>query len=162
MIVKQMLGHGVLCLLLAGCVEIGNRNLTDETLMGRITVGETNKQDITTLLGQPDSARSIDIGEATRESWSYSYASATINPLEYLLLYGFWTNGIGSFDTRYDLFVSFDFKGIVSGLSFLTTSYDMGGPVHATRVTGVADNTIGVAGPAGTTVRFVDKVEYRN
>ena len=52
--------------------------------------------------------------------------------------------------------------GIVSGLSFLKTSYDMGGPVHATLVTGIADNTIGGAGPAGRTVRFVDKVEYRN
>ena len=77
------------------------------------------------------------------------------------MLYGLWTNGIGLFDTRYDLFLSFDYKGIVSGLSLLKTSYDMGSPVRSTRVTAVADNTIGVAGPTGRTVRFVDKVEYR-
>lgn len=153
------------CLLymwLAGCVAIGNSTLADEKAMDRITVGETTKAEIMTFLGPPADQRSIKIGDATRESWFYSYASATINPLEYLLLYGLWTNGIGLFDTRYDLFLSFDYKGIVSGLSLLKTSYDMGGPVNIMRVTGIADNTIGVAGPSGRTIRFVDKVEYRD
>ncbi|MGE0277155.1 MAG: hypothetical protein AB7G68_21405 [Nitrospiraceae bacterium] len=152
---------GLLSALLAGCVAIGSPELADEKAMDRITVGETTKADIVTFLGPPPERRSIEIGHATRESWSYSYASATINPLEYLLLYGLWTNGIGLFDTRYDLFLSFDYKGVVSGLSLLKTSYDMGSPVRSTHVTAVADNTIGVAGPTGRTVRFVDKVDYR-
>jgi hypothetical protein len=158
---KEMVWLSLLCALLAGCVAIGNATLADEKAMERITVGETTKADILTVLGPPAERRSIEIGDARRESWSYSYASATINPLEYLLLYGLWTNGIGLFDTRYDLFLSFDYKGVVSGLSLLKTSYDMGSPVKSTSVTGVADNTIGVAGPSGRTVRFVDKVEYR-
>ncbi|MEX5220066.1 MAG: hypothetical protein NW701_19770 [Nitrospira sp.] len=152
---------GLLCALLAGCVAIGSPELADEKAMDRITVGETTKADIVTFLGPPAERRSIEIGHATKESWSYSYASATINPLEYLLLYGLWTNGIGLFDTRYDLFLSFDYKGVVSGLSLLKTSYDMGSPVRSTHVTAVADNTIGVAGPTGRTVRFVDRVDYR-
>ena len=147
---------------LAGCVSIGNRNLADDTTMARIKVGETTKQEIATLLGRPADERSIEIAESSREWWSYEYATATINPLEYIFLYGFWTNGVGLFDTRYDLKLSFNHKGIVNELSLLTTSYEMGGPVSAMRVTGVADNTVGVAGPSGRTIRFVDKMEYRD
>ena len=115
-----------------------------------------------TLLGRPADQRSIELGVATREWWAYEYATAAINPLDYIFLYGFWTNGIGLFDSRYDLKLSFNDKGVVSGLSLLTTSYEMGGPVSTMQVTGTADRTIGVAGPAGRTVRFVDKVEYRD
>jgi hypothetical protein len=149
-------------LLLAGCVSVGNPNLADDAMMGRIRVGETTKQEIEALLGRPAEQRSIEISEATREWWSYEYATARINPLDYIFLYGFWTNGIGLFDTRYDLKLSFNYKGIVNGLSLATTSYEMGGPVSTMQVTGTADRTIGVAGPAGRTVRFVDKVEYRD
>jgi hypothetical protein len=159
----RTLWQGYSCfLLLVGCVSIGNPGLTDDATIARITVGETTKQQVGMLLGQPADQGAIQIADATREWWSYSYASTTINPLEYILLYGFWTNGIGLYDIRYDLRLSFDDKGIVSGLSLLSTSYDMGGPMSAMRVTGIADNTIGVAGPSGRTVRFVDKVEYRD
>jgi hypothetical protein len=147
--------------LLAGCVSIGNRQVADETTIGHIKVGETTKDEIAALLGRPADQRTIEMGGAAREWWSYDYATATINPLEYILLYGFWTNGIGLFDNRYDLKLFFNDKGIVNGLSWLTTSYDMGGPVNTMQVTATADRTIGVAGPAGRTVRFVDKVEYR-
>lgn len=149
-------------LLATGCVSIGNRQVADETTIGQIKVGETTKNEVATLLGQPADQRSIEIGGAARESWSYEYATATINPLEYIFLYGFWTNGIGLFDTRYDLKLSFNYKGIVSGLSWLTTSYEMGGPVSTMQVSATADRTIGVAGPSGRTVRFVDKVDYRD
>ena len=159
----RALWQGSCCfLLLAGCVSIGNPDLADDATMARITAGETTKQQVGILLGQPADQGAIQIADATREWWSYSYASATINPLEYILLYGFWTNGIGLYDSRYDLRLSFDDKGIVNSLSLLTTSYDMGGPTSAMRVTAIADNTIGVAGPSGRTIRFVDKVEYRD
>lgn len=161
--VKRTLLPSYCCfLLLAGCVSVGNPDLSDDATIARIMVGETTKEQVTALLGRPADQRSTEIGEATREWWSYSYASATINPLEYLLLYGLWINGIGLYDTRYDLRLLFDDKGIVSSLSLLTTAYDMGGPTSAMRVTGIADNTIGVAGPSGRTIRFVDKVEYRD
>jgi hypothetical protein len=161
-LLKTIHWPGLSSLLLAGCVSIGNPNLADETMMARLKVGETTKQEVVTLLGQPAQERSIEIAETVREWWSYEYATAVINPLDYLFLYGFWTNGIGLFDTRYDLKLSFNYKGVVNGLSLLTTSYDMGGPVSAMRVTGVSDSTIGVAGPSGRTVRFVDKVEYQD
>jgi hypothetical protein len=148
--------------LFGGCVSIGNPILADEAILAHIKVGETTKQEVATLLGRPTDQRSIEIGEATREWWSYEYASAGINPLEYIFLYGLWTNGVGMFDTRYDLKLSFNHNNIVNGLSWSTTHYDMGGPLRAMQVVDTADRTIGVAGPAGRTVRFVDKVEYRD
>ena len=147
-------------LLLAGCVSVGNREVADEATIGHIKVGETTKDQVAALLGRPAEQRSIEIGGAAREWWAYEYATARINPLDYIFLYGFWTNGVGLFDMRYDLKLSFNYKGIVTGLSWLTTSYDMGGPASTMQVSATADRTIGVAGPAGRTVRFVDKVEY--
>ena len=163
MIVTRAWLVGCCCVvLLAGCVSIGNRQVADETTIGHIKVGETTKDEVAALLGRPADQRTIEIGGAAREWWSYEYATATINPLEYIFLYGFWTNGIGLFDNRYDLKLSFNDKGIVRGLSWVTTSYEMGGPVSTMQVSATADRTIGVAGPAGRTVRFVDKVEYRD
>ncbi len=101
------------------------------------------------------------MGRRTREWWAYSYGSSVINPLEYLLLYGFFFNGIGLHDTRYDLSLFFDHRGIVSSVSSLKTEYDMGSPVTSLRVPSVANYTIGFPGAAKEPVRFEDRMEYR-
>ena len=152
---------GLSALLLAGCISVGNPDVASDSTIARIQVGETSKQQVLALLGQPADQRSIAMVDVKREWWAYRYATAVINPLEYLLLYGFWTNGIGSFDSRYDLNLFFDYRGIVHALSMTTTTYEMGGPMTHVVISSTADQTIGSAGPAGGSVRFVDKVEYR-
>src|SRR5262245_24669735 len=99
--------RGLLCLLLAACVSTGNSDLASDQTVNQLKVGQTNKQQVRSLLGDPNSQHAIEMGEATREWWYYSYASATINPIEYILLYGFFFNGIGLYDVRHDLGVFF-------------------------------------------------------
>lgn len=148
-------------LLLAGCVSVGNPHVSNETTLALIRVGETTKDQVLSLLGLPEDQRSIEMAQSTREWWRYTYATAVINPLEYLLLYGFWINGIGTFDHQYDLSLYFDHNGVVSSLSLLTSSYDLGGPLRQIQVSSSRDMAIGRAGPRGGSVRFVDAMGYR-
>ncbi len=149
------------CLLLAGCVSVGNSNLADHATLAQIKVGQTTKQQMATLLGEPSEYRRTEHAGSVREWWAYKHASSTINPLEYLFVYGFWTNGLGLFDTRHDLHVFFDANGIVRSLSLQTTSYDMGSPLRALHVTSTAAHTMVFGGRTDKPVSFTDKMEYR-
>lgn len=152
---------GVLFVLLAGCVSTGDSTLGDDQAMGNIKVGETTKQQVVNLLGDPEGQRSIETGGATREWWSYSYASAVINPLDYLLLYGFLYNGLGLFDTRYDLSLFFDHRGIVSGISRSKTDYDMGRPFMSIDVSSSSHKAMGFPDATKRVLQFEDKMDYR-
>jgi len=151
----------VSCLLLAGCVSTGNSDLASDQTMAQIKVGETTKQQVAALLGEPASQRTIEMGGWTREWWSYNHAASVINPLDYIFLYGFFFNGIGLYDTRYDVGVFFDHQGIVSSLSRLKTDYDMGRPFSSKRVASVANKTMGFPEASKAPVRYEDKAEYQ-
>jgi outer membrane protein assembly factor BamE (lipoprotein component of BamABCDE complex) len=152
---------GLSCLLLAGCVSTGNSDLASDQTMAQIKVGHTTRQQVMSLLGEPDSKMTIEVGGATREWWSYTYATATINPIDYILLYGFFFNGIGLYDTRYDLGVFFDHRSVVSSLSRMKTDYDMGRPFESLQVSSVANKTVGSPETAKELVHFEDRMEYR-
>ena len=77
-------------LLLAGCVSAGNPHVTNDATLALIRVGETTKSQVLALLGLPEDQRSIEMAQSTKEWWRYTYATAVIYPLDYLLLYGFW------------------------------------------------------------------------
>lgn len=151
----------LLGLLLAGCMALGNSELANDATIAQIKVGETTRQQVAALLGEPTDQRSTELAGYSREWWHYRYAISTINPLEYLFLFGFLTNGIGLPDTRYDLHVFFDPNGTVTSLSRQTTSYDMGGPFSPLRVTSTAATAVGFAGRPGGPIRFEDKMEFR-
>jgi len=129
--------------------------------MMQIKVGETTKQQVVNLLGDPDRQHAIEVGGATREWWSYSYASATINPIDYILLYGLFFNGIGLYDTRYDVGVFFDHRGVVSSLSRMKTDYDMGRPFSSLQVSSVSQKTVGFPDAAKVPLQFEDRMEFR-
>ena len=152
---------GLASLVLAGCVSTGNSNLTSDQTMAHITVGETTRQQVVNLLGEPDSRMTIEVGGSTREWWSYTYASATINPIDYILLYGLFFNGIGLFDTRYDVGVFFDHGGVVSSLSRMRVDYDMGRPFAALQVSSIANKTVGFPEAGKAPLHFKDKMEFR-
>lgn len=157
----RRLGPVLLLLWLAACVSTGNSHLADDRTMAQVMVGKTTKQQVASLLGDPSNQRSIEMGGWTREWWGYSYASSRINPLEYLLLYGFLYNGFGQYDTQYDLGIYFDHRGIVSSLSTLKTDYDMGSPFTSPRVSTVAGAMMGFPETAREPVRFEIKMESR-
>ncbi len=148
------------CCLLAGCISTGNSELANEATISQIKVGVTTRQQVTDLLGEPTNRRTIEIGGASREWFAYNYASSTINPLEYLLLYGIFFNGIGLPDTRYDLSLFFDHRGIVNSLSIMTTEYEMGGPVTPLRLTSSTGKTMGFPESSKEPVRFEDTMGY--
>lgn len=152
---------GLSCLLLAGCVSTGNSDLASDEAMAHIKVGETTRQQVMSLLGEPDSKMTIEVGGSTREWWSFTYASATINPIDYILLYGLFFNGIGLYDTRYDVGVFFDHRSVVSSLSRMKTDYDMGRPFTSLQVSSVANKTVGFPETAKELVHFEDRMEYR-
>jgi hypothetical protein len=114
------------------------------------------------LLGEPDSQLSVEIKGSSREWWSYAYASAVINPIDYLLLYGLFFNGIGTYDTRHDVAVFFDQRGVVTGVSRTKTDYDMGGPFAPLHVSSVSNKTLGFPEPAKQPVHYEDTMEARN
>ena len=58
------------CLLLSGCVSIGNSDLASDQTMANIQVGETTRQQVLNLLGEPDGQMKIEMGGASREWWS--------------------------------------------------------------------------------------------
>ncbi len=148
-------------LLLAGCVSVGNSSLADQATLAQIKVGQTTRQQVLALLGEPSGYRRTEHAGSAREWWAYEHASSTINPLEYLFVYGFWTNGLGLFDTRHDLHVFFDANGIVRSLSLQATSYDMGSPLRALHVTSTAAHTMVFGGRTDKPVSFTGKMEYR-
>lgn len=148
-------------LLLAGCVSVGNSNLADQATLAQIKVGETTRQQIEALLGEPSEQRRTEQAGYAQEWWAYSYSTSTINPFEYLLLYGFLTNGLGLFDVRHDLHVFFDLNGRVRSVTMQTTSYDMGSPFRPIHVSSTATSTMTFGGRSGKPVGFTDKMEFR-
>lgn len=149
------------CVLLSGCASIGNSGLAREQTMSNIQVGETTREQVMNLLGEPDSQMRIEVAGSIREWWSYTYESAVINPIDYILLYGLLFNGIGLYDTRYDVGVFFDHRGVVSSLSRTKTDFDMGRPFASLKVSSVSNKTMGLPGPAQKAVHFEDTMEYR-
>jgi outer membrane protein assembly factor BamE (lipoprotein component of BamABCDE complex) len=116
----------VVMLLSSGCVSFGNATLRDDTALEQIEVGTATKKDVQNVFGDPSERRSIQLGTSTYEWWGYSYSRSVINPLEYLLLVGFFVNGIGTPDTRRDLQVFFDPDGTVRSVRDQKTDYDLG------------------------------------
>ncbi len=146
-------------LTLTGCAAIGNEKLTDAAVLDQIKVGTTSQEQVEALLGEPAKRMNTRLSGFTYEWWLYTYQASTINPLDYLLLYGVFFNGFGTPDTRYDLAVFFDHDGRVNSVTLQTTSYDMGTPMTAMRVTSAAGTTLSVAGLGGPAMRFEDRME---
>ena len=70
------------CLLLSGCASIGNSDLAREQTMSNIQVGETTREQVMNLLGEPDSQMTIEVAGSIREWWFYTYESAAVNPVD--------------------------------------------------------------------------------
>jgi len=148
-------------LLLSACVSIGNADLASEQTMTNIQVGQTSREEVRNLLGEPDSQLITELRGSTREWWSYSYLSAVINPIDYILLYGLWFSGIGQYDTRHDVQVFFDHRGVVSSLSKSKTDYDMGNPITPLDVSSVSTKIVGFSQPTNQSVQYEDRMEVR-
>lgn len=148
---------GLTGLVLAGCVSFGTSQLADPAVMDQIKVGETTKAQVVRLLGEPETRIGTTLAGVTYEGWTYRYAASVINPLEYLLLYGFLYNGPGAHDRIYMLAVSFGSGDVVRTRDYTQTSYDLGTPITNATVTSDA-RVESRPGGTGTPVRWEDQV----
>jgi len=146
----------------SGCVSWGNDKLEDQANFERIVAGKTTKAEVESLLGAPMNRRSTSMGPHVYEWWGYSYSTSVVNPLEYLLLIGLFVNGIGTPDTRRDLFVFFDPDGTVRSLTQQTVSYEL----HAIRANKLTSETatVGLSAPYRHegVIRYHDKHEFQS
>ena len=115
---------------LIGCVSMGNNSLRNDSALQQIVVGKSVRSDVHQILGEPRERRSIPLGPVTDkvsyEWWGYSYSRSVINPLDYLLLVGFFVNGIGLPDMQRDVQIFFEPDGTVRSVRDQTTHYDLG------------------------------------
>ena len=63
-----------------GCASAGNPRLQQEGLLSKITIGETTKADVLSLLGKPNGTHIQDQFGHKLEIWSYAYSNFETNP----------------------------------------------------------------------------------
>jgi outer membrane protein assembly factor BamE (lipoprotein component of BamABCDE complex) len=154
----------ILCLglvFLTGCISIGNERLADDALVAKIKAGETTKDQVASLLGEPARKRSSISMGYTHEWWSYTYSSYMGNPWSYVLPYEFFVNGIGTPDVQRELDIFYGPDGTVTTRSLVTTSYELSGPYSWSKVESTAKVEALPSG-LGTPVQFEDKVGYQD
>lgn len=155
----QRLSLGLCSLLLGGCVSFGNAGLADREAMTQIKAGETTREQVMALLGEPDSKRVIDLSGSTFERWSYRRSSSIINIWEYIPVpfYGLFFHGLGTPDVQHNLDVFYGPTGLVTTRFYTETEYETGGlftPMTLTTVTSVDS----LPGRSGKPVHWEDKV----
>ena len=108
----------VACLIVAGCASSGNKFLKEEsleTVESKITQGQTTKQDVRNMCGDPLATSFTDSGN---EIWTYQFdqmslgAVSLINPLK---------NSYSG--TRKQLVIMFDSNGVVSRYNMNTSPH---------------------------------------
>jgi hypothetical protein len=156
---RQRLSLGLCGLLLGGCVSFGNAGLADRETMTQIKTGETTREQVAALLGEPDSKRAIDLSGATYERWSYRRSSSLINIWEYIPVpfYGLFFHGLGTPDIQHNLDLFYGPTGVVTTRFYTETSYETGGlftPMTLTTTTSVE----GLPGGIGKPVHWEDRV----
>jgi outer membrane protein assembly factor BamE (lipoprotein component of BamABCDE complex) len=154
----------ILCLglvFLTGCISIGNERLADDALVAKIKAGETTKDQVASLLGEPARKRSSISMGYTHEWWSYTYSSYMGNPWSYVLPYEFFVNGIGTPDVQRELDIFYGPDGTVTTRSLVTTSYELSGPYSWSKVASTA-KVESLPSGLGTPVQFEDKVGYQD
>jgi outer membrane protein assembly factor BamE (lipoprotein component of BamABCDE complex) len=152
---------GLCWLLLAGCVSLGNEKIADEATVGRVKVGETTREQVLAMLGEPDERRRAELADYSQEWWAYQYEASQFNPLEYLLIVGLFYNGIGTPDSRTELHVFFDQNGVVRSLVRQATVYDMGAPFIPPTLTSRVTTAVPFAGAPGGSVSFQSELDRR-
>jgi len=142
-----------LCTLaLTGCISLGNDHLLNDSTMTQIKPGETTKAQIVSLIGDPDYRRQITMSGHAYEWWAYDAERSIVNPLEYVLVVGFFFYGIGTPDDRWDLHLFFDPDGVVTHVHQQTTSYDTGGSFTSRNITSKVGTSVRqLRQPAGPT-----------
>lgn len=109
------IGLAGLFLLTSACATVGNPNVINEELTTQIIIGESTKEDVRRLFGEPTTVATTMLNGVRYESWGYGYAKHETNPLLYVPLVGLivLATGNGYHNEGGSLGASFDQNGIV-------------------------------------------------
>ena len=107
---------------LYGCAyNMGNKQITDKSLISQIKIGETNKEKVRSLLGDPMNVTFTD----DKETWTYVYQKTNIRATSFIPLVGLFAGG---HDTKMNnLTIVFREDGIVKSVGSGSTTGGGGG-----------------------------------
>lgn len=95
-------------LLIQACASSGNPKVADFNPSTQVEYGKTTKQEIQTMLGEPNARR---YGADGKEVWVYSYAQAQARPATFIPVVGLFAGGMDGSAKK--LIFAFDEKGIL-------------------------------------------------
>ena len=115
--------------LLSACATSGNPAVLDQSIVTQIKLGQSTKEDVRRLLGEPNYTSITQISSRQNEVWAYGYLKHETNPLIYVPVVGLFVlafGGLGEYESE-SVSVSFDQDGIVRSMSKSKTELAFGG-----------------------------------
>lgn len=119
----------LIVVLTAGCATSGNPAVLDQTIVSQIKIGQSTKEDVRRLFGNPTTISNTQFNNFQSEVWAYGYAKHETNPLIYVPIIGLFaiaTGGYGEMESG-SVAVGFDKNGIVQSVSKYKSEINMGG-----------------------------------
>ena len=105
-------------LVLSGCASSGNPQLREEAVVSQIKIGESTKEDVHRLLGEPNVMSKTVINGRAMEVWGYAYSATQTNPLVFVPVIGLFTLGSNPVKVESAGFgVTFSDDGIVRSIT---------------------------------------------
>jgi len=123
-------------LLLTACATSGNPAVLDQTIVSQIKIGQSTKEDVKRLFGEPNHTSITQVLNQQTEVWAYGYAKHETNPLLYVPVVGLFVLAAGRWGEHESgsVAVSFDKDGIVRSMSKYKSGVTMGGLATPTTI----------------------------
>jgi len=115
--------------LFSACATSGNPAVLDQTIVSQIKLGQSTKDDVRRLLGEPTHTSLTQIANHQNEVWAYGFARHETNPLIYVPVVGLFVMAFGGWGEHESgsVAVSFGEDGIVRSLSKHQANLALGG-----------------------------------
>ena len=116
-------------LVLTACATSGNPAVVDPAIVSQIKIGQSTKEDIRRLFGEPTHTSVTQVLNQQTEVWAYGYAKQDTNPLIYVPVIGLLVLAAGGWGEHESgsVAVSFDKEGIVRSMSKYKSGITLGG-----------------------------------
>ena len=94
-------------LFLSGCASVGNQKIMDSNFMKSLQIGETTKDEVKTLLGEP---QNIGIDQYGKDVWRYAGQEKSVNAASFIPLVDIAAGRQSTVDRTVDLYFEKDGK----------------------------------------------------
>lgn len=108
--------------LIAGCASTGNKVLkkeTSSTVSAKITKGETTKEQVRAMYGDPMTTSFTDSG---KEIWKYEFTKTHVKATNFIPFVSMFNSGAKG--TKKELVIMFDDNSIVKNFSMSSSKVD--------------------------------------